>query len=232
MIPPLDQRQRRRIFGTVISRKISARGIRFLNIHYQSRELQRLWAERKAIPNSPTPSVEIRVDRFNVNTVSYHDGKEWVDLKSELSLPDNVSAWEWTAALTAMQKTHRKNAKVNLSVLLNAVNDLRKSGEAAAARAELGTDIISAAAYRKVEMSRYGYDIADDLIQKHQLLEKLVVAHDPLTTSIEEFRFLARNTEDYDAHFAQSEREYPAFEEREDAKQAQGDSDFSIDFEA
>ncbi|MGO7804901.1 integrase [Rhizobium ruizarguesonis] len=231
MIPPLDQRQRRRIFGTVIRRKISARGVRFLNIHYQSPELQRLWAERHAIPNTPTPSVDIRVDRFNLNTVSYHDGNDWLDLRSELSLPDNVSAWEWTAALSAMQKTHRKNAKVNLSVMLNAINDLRESGEAAAARAELGTDIISAAAYRKVEMSRYGYDIADDLVQKHRLLEKLAVAHDPLTTSIEEFRFLARNTEEYDAHFAQSEREYPAFEEREHEKQAQGDNGFSIDFE-
>jgi putative transposase len=232
MIPPLDQRQRRRIFGTVISRKISARGVRFLNIYFQSPELQRLWSERHAIPNSPTPSVDIRVDRFNVNTISYHNGTEWVDLKTELSLPDNVSVWEWTAALDSLRKTHRKNAQVKLSVTLDAINDLRESGEAAAARAELGTDIISASAYRKVEMSRYAYDFTDDLMNKAKELASLAVPHDPLTTSIEEFRFLARNTEEVNAYFEKSEREYPAFEHRQHDKQAEeaeGDSRFSLD---
>ncbi|MBB4232200.1 integrase catalytic domain-containing protein [Rhizobium mongolense] len=230
MIPPLDQRQRRRIFGTVISRTISARGIRFLNIHYQSPALPRLWAERAAIPNSPTPSVDIRVDRFNIRTISYHDGFDWVDLDTELNLPDNISVWEWTGALDAVAKTHRKNAKINLSTLVKAVNDLRKSGEAAAARAELGTDIISAAAYRKVEMSRYGYDITDDILEQKQLLSALAISHDPLTTSIEEYRFLALNTEEHDEYFKRSELEYPAFEARQDEAERPGDSEFVIDF--
>ncbi|MBY5537701.1 transposase family protein [Rhizobium leguminosarum] len=231
MIPPLNQHQRRRVFGTVISRKISARGIRFLNIHYQSPALQRLWAERAAIPNSKTPIVDIRVDRFNLKTISYHDGSQWVDLDTELNLPDDVSVWEWTAAWDAIAKTHRKNAKVNLSSLVNAVNDLRKAGEAAAARAELGTDIISAAAYRKVEMSRYGYDITDDLLRNQQLLSELTVVRDPLTTSIEDFRLLVGKTEEHDEYFKKSELEYLAFEERRHEAERIGDSGFVLDLE-
>ncbi len=203
MLPPLSQRQRRRIFGTLIKRKVSARGIVFLGIHYQSRELERLWAERAAIPNSPSVEVKVRVDRFSLRTISFHDGFKWLDLTAE-HIPEGVSVWEWTDAKDALSKTHAKNAEINLSAMLEAINDLRSSGIAAAARAELGTDIPSEAAYRKVEHERFAREITMDVLSGKELAP-LAIAHDPLTTSIEEFRFLARNKREVDAYLGEAE---------------------------
>ncbi|MCQ1779439.1 integrase [Neorhizobium galegae] len=229
VIPPINQSQRRRIFGTLIKRKLSQRGIVFLGIHYNSPALQRLWADRSALPHSQTPSVNVRVDRFNVRTISYHDDEQWIDLSTELQIPDDVSVWEWTEAADNLAKAHRKNVPMKLSTVLATINDLREAGNAAAARAELGTDIISAEAYRKVEMSRWGYDITDDIINE-KALSRLSVAHNPITTSVEEFRFLVRNTEEQNAYFAKSEREYPASEAAQ-KKAKQGDSSLEIDFD-
>ncbi|MCJ9691122.1 DDE-type integrase/transposase/recombinase [Rhizobium leguminosarum] len=198
MLPPLSQRQRRVMFGTVIKRKVSARGIVFLGIHYQSRELERLWAERAALPNSPSVEVKVRIDRFSLRTISFHDGFKWRDLTAE-HLPEGVSVWEWTEAMTELSKTHAKNVEINLSTMLKAINDLREAGIAAAARAELGTDIPSEAAYRKVEHERFAREITMDVLSGKELAP-LAIAHDPLTTSIEEFRFLARNKKEVDAY--------------------------------
>jgi putative transposase len=218
MLPPLSQRQRRRIFGTLITRKLSERGIVFLGIHYQSRELQHLWAERAALPNSPRVTVKVRIDRFSLRTISFHDGNEWRDITAE-HIPEGVSVWEWTDAMDAQSKAHAKNAKIGLSAMLAAVNDLRAAGVAAAARAELGTDIPSEAAYRKVEHERFAREITMDMITSGDLAP-LAIAHDPLTTSVEDFRFLARNAKEVDAHFgapeAESQPEESGFEYGDD----------------
>jgi putative transposase len=208
MLPPLSQRQRRRIFGTLITRKVSARGIVFLGIHYQSRELQRLWAERAAIPNAPTSEVKVRIDRFSLRTISFHDGIRWQDLTAE-HIPEDVSVWEWTEAKHGLAAIHGKNAEINLSAMLHAINDLREAGVAAAARAELGTDIPSAAAYRKVEHERFAREITMDVLTGKELAS-LAVSHDPLVTSVEEFSFLARNTKEVAARFDTDEAEIEA----------------------
>lgn len=203
MLPPLSQRQRRRIFGTLITRKVSARGIVFLGIHYQSRELQRLWAERSALPNAPTLEVKVRIDRFSLRTISFHDGVRWQDLTAE-HIPEDVSVWEWTEAKDGLAAVHGKNGEINLSAMLHAINDLRKAGVAAAARAELGTDIPSAAAYRKVEYERFAREITMDVLTGKELAP-LAISHDPLVTSVEEFSFLARNTKEVTDYLGTSE---------------------------
>ncbi len=203
MLPPLSQRQRRVMFGTLIKRKVSARGIVFLGIHYQSRELERLWAERAALPNSPSVEVKVRIDRFNLRTVSFHNGIKWLDLTAE-HLPEGISVWEWSEAKDNLAAIHGKNAEINLSAMLNAVNHLRDVGIAAAARAELGTDIPSEAAYRKVEHERFAREITMDVLSGKELAP-LAIAHDPLTTSIEEFRFLARNKKEVSEYFGEAE---------------------------
>ncbi|API50639.1 hypothetical protein BMW22_02415 [Rhizobium leguminosarum] len=224
MLPPLSQRQRRVMFGTVIKRKVSARGIVFLGIHYQSRELERLWAERAALPNSPSVEVKVRIDRFSLRTISFHDGFKWRDLTAE-HLPEGVSVWEWTEAMTELSKTHAKNVEINLSTMLKAISDLREAGVAAAARAELGTDIPSEAAYRKVEHERFAREITMDILSGKELAP-LAVAHDPLATSVEDFSFLARNKKEVDAYFA----EKTSASEQEESGLGYGDENDGFSF--
>lgn len=97
--------------------------------------------EQAALPGSKSPRTEIRVDRFSLRKISFWDGSRWVEAEATMGLPDDVSVWEWVDATKELRAIHRANAKLHLSVLLKAVNDLREAGHAASARAELGTDL-------------------------------------------------------------------------------------------
>lgn len=85
---------------------------------------------------------------------------------------------------------HRANAKLHLSVLLKAVNDLREAGHAASARAELGTDIPSERQYAIVEKNYFDLDVEDDLDDARPDLSELRIAHDPTVVGIDAFRHL------------------------------------------
>ncbi len=101
-----------------------------------------------------------------------------------------VSVWEWVCATKEQRAIHRANAKLHLSVLLKAVNDLRASGSAASARAELGTDIPTAKQYAVAEKNYFDLDVEDDLEGEQPDLSELRVSHDPTVVGINEFRHL------------------------------------------
>ncbi len=86
-----------------------------------------------------------------------------------------------------------------LSVLLKAVNDLRKAGDAASARAELGTDIPSAARYVKVEQDYFDHELEDDMDGNVSDMSELKISHDPLSGNIDLFRHLGRSRAEADA---------------------------------
>jgi putative transposase len=131
IIPPPPSDIKRHIFGVKIENcKISDKGVRFLGIHYQSRELQELRYSTKA-------TVNIRVDRFNLKTISVWTGNSWLSVDSKAGLPQDVSVWEWVGAARELEHIHAKNAEAKLSVVAHAINRQRLSGEAATARASL-----------------------------------------------------------------------------------------------
>jgi len=190
ILPPLHPDQRRHIFGTKIVKAIGDKGVRFLAIHFNHPRLQEMRREQAALPGAKAPRTEIRVDRFNLRKISFWDGSRWVEAESTMGLPDDVSVWEWVGATKELRAIHRANAKLHLSVLLKAVNDLRKAGHAASARAELGTDIPSAKQYAVVEKNYFELDVEDDLDGAKADLSELHIPHDPTVVGIDAFRHL------------------------------------------
>jgi putative transposase len=190
ILPPLHPDQRRHVFGTKIAKAISDKGVRFLGIHYQHARLHEMRRDQAALPGAKAPRTEIRVDRFNLRKISFWDGSRWVEAEATMGLPEDVSVWEWVGATKELRAIHRANAKLHLSVLLKAVNDLREAGHAASARAELGTDIPSAKQYAVVEKNYFDLDVEDDLEGAQPDLSELHIPHDPTVVGIDAFRHL------------------------------------------
>lgn len=190
ILPPLHPDQRRHVFGTKIVKAIGDKGVRFLGIHFNHARLQELRRMQAALPGSKAPRTEIRVDRFSLRKISFWDGSRWVEAEATMGLPDDLSVWEWVGATKELRAIHRANAKLHLSVLLKAVNDLREAGHAASARAELGTDIPSERQYAIVEKNYFDLDVEDDLDDARPDLSELRIPHDPTVVGIDAFRHL------------------------------------------
>ncbi|MCK8780803.1 integrase [Rhizobium sp. NTR19] len=194
ILPPLHPDQRRHVFGTKITKAIGDKGVRHLGIHYNHARLQEMRRMQAALPGAKAPRTEIRVDRFSLWKISFWDGEQWVTADATMGLPDDVSVWEWVGAAKELAAIQRANSKLKLSVLLQAVNDLRRAGQAASARAELGTDIPSAKQYAIVEKNYFDRDIDDDLEDDDQGdLAELRIPFDPTEVGIDAFRHLGRS---------------------------------------
>lgn len=183
MMPPPSPAQRRRWLGTEVKRTIRDKGVRFLGIHYQSEAIQRLRAVSGEI------QVRIRIDRFDLKTISVMIGEKWHSVDAEIGLPVGISVWEWVGAAKELKAIHAANTNESLSIVLDAVNALRDGGDAAAARAELGTDVPDQARYNKLEKELFhSFNFIDDMVGKDPRLAPLLLPRDPLHAGIDAFR--------------------------------------------
>ncbi|GAB1581905.1 hypothetical protein [Phyllobacterium phragmitis] len=138
LLPCPSTEDRRKIFGIRLQRPIGDQGIRVFGLSYQSEEIQRI---RKVVGKA---EIECRVDRHDLWAISAKrpDGK-WTTVPNRFGLPAGVSIWEWVAASRAIEEQHARNASVGRAVAVRAINALRESGDALAARAEFASATIS-----------------------------------------------------------------------------------------
>ncbi|MGW9231075.1 hypothetical protein ACWGPT_09430 [Pseudorhizobium sp. NPDC055634] len=174
VMPPPPRSVRRHVFGTTVERTITDRGVVFWGIHYQSRELQEIRLQSKR-------TVLVRVDRFSLDTVSVWTGTGWLTVKAQEAIPEDLSIWEWIDARREITSENALSTERNLSTMLSAVNRLRMTGDAASARANLGTQPIDAEKLNKLQMQYFdGMTLRDDLEDRDPVLVPLVFAQDPL----------------------------------------------------
>lgn len=179
VMPPPSRSVRRHIFGTTVERDITDKGVSYWGIHYQSKELQqiRLQAKRK---------VMVRVDRFSLDSVSVWTGTGWLVVGASESIPEDLSIWEWIDARRQVTIEHAGSTDLHLSTMLDAVNRLRLSGDAATARANLATQPIDADKLNKLQLQYFeNVTLRDDLERRDPTLVPLVFAADPLRHGIE-----------------------------------------------
>ncbi|WP_165411101.1 Mu transposase C-terminal domain-containing protein [Rhizobium ruizarguesonis] len=179
VMPPPPARIRRHIFGSKVTRIVTDHGVESFGIYYQSRELQLLRMKTKA-------TVDIRVDPYDLKTISVWNGTGWLSVDATAAIPADLSIWEWTAANreVALENAHNRNR--HLSTMLDAVNRLRLAGDAARARANLAT--VSMDSAKMIELqTRYfdAFTLVDDLVDRDPKLAPLLTAEDPLMHGIE-----------------------------------------------
>jgi putative transposase len=199
IIMPLSKRERRQIFGIELNRSIGDSGVRFFGIHYVDASLQRMRRCQEALPGTKSAKVAIRVDRFDLKTISYWNGEDWIEAIAGDHIPQDLSVWEWIGANRVYDGHYGALAERRMSTLLNTVNFLRERGAAAAARAELSTDIPTAEQLEKIEREHFGKDIVLDMIASVPSLAPLAIAHDPLSVGIPAFGHLVKNKKEMNA---------------------------------
>lgn len=137
-LPP-NPTEMRGIFGLACRRRIQNRGVRFLGVHYQSLELQKL---RQTVGQKP---VLVRVNRFDLSAVSVKAGDTWITATPAVPGLDlsGISVWEWAAAAADLRRKHANMAKMSTPVVYRALAAIRDTAEMAIQRAELGSPVLS-----------------------------------------------------------------------------------------
>ncbi|MFK0204761.1 Mu transposase C-terminal domain-containing protein [Agrobacterium sp. NPDC090283] len=179
VMPPPPARIRRHIFGAKVTRIITDHGVEIFGIYYQSRELQEMRMKTKS-------TVDIRVDPYDLKTISVWNGIGWLSVDATAAIPADLSIWEWTGAMREVALENAQNRKRHLSTMLDAVNRLRLSGDAARARANLAT--VSMSAEKMLDLQTRYFDavtLIDDMEERDPTLVPLLVAEDPLAHGIE-----------------------------------------------
>lgn len=148
-------------FGIRDQRAIGNRGIRFLGLHYRSRELAVL---RQQVAQKP---VSIRVNLSDLGQISVQDvNGAWLVVPCEMSGFDGVSAEEWIATSGALRRKHAAKAKLREWIVLKALADIRKAGIAAAESVGIGPTVLTLEAIKKHERELFvSFDI---LVASHR----------------------------------------------------------------
>jgi putative transposase len=179
VMPPPPARIRRHIFGSRVTRVVTDHGVEIFGIFYQSRELQELRLKTKS-------TVDIRVDPYDLKTVSVWNGTGWLSADAVAAIPADLSIWEWTAAAREAALENAQNRKRHLSTMLVAVNRLRLAGDAARARANLATESMDSAKLKDLQLSYFdNVELVDDLQDRDPVLAPLLTAEDPLQHGID-----------------------------------------------
>lgn len=153
---PPPEHIRRHVFGIAATRQIGNRGIRFLGLHYQSPELQKL---RSAIGQK---AVAIRVNRYELGSISVQQGNGWISVPCVFSEVTGTSLREWIAAAQDLQRRNADTAALDKTLAQEAMADMRQTAAMATKRAELGEPVLTLAELEKVERELFrSFSFAD-----------------------------------------------------------------------
>lgn len=143
VMPPPDAEINRHIFGLTSSALIGNRGVRFLGLHYQSAELQRL---RRVVRMKP---VNIRVDRKNLGRVSVrpdpdtNPGAGWMTVDCVAPGFEGVTVQEWIRTTRVLRQKHADMAKLTEPIVQQALRDIREFSEATMRRANIAWPVLT-----------------------------------------------------------------------------------------
>lgn len=143
--PAPSPSQARAIFGLRTARRISGRGVRFLGLHYQSREVQEL---RRKFNQRP---VAIRVDPLNIGEISVSTDAGWVAVKCVEDFAKGLSAADWIAANARLRQRFAAEAAIARPALLEAIAAIREVARSAHETAGLKPNVISDAEFNAAE---------------------------------------------------------------------------------
>lgn len=153
---------------------IGDKGLRFLGLHYHD---DRLAALSRTVGKQ---KVRFRISRYDVSAISVWDGRRWFEVGNRYGLPRDISIWEWVTAGEKTIKANASNAATNMSVMLDAVNVCRASGEAADRRAGVRGDAWDTAYLQRLdEQLSSSLRFADDVDMRGSKLVDLTVVPFP-----------------------------------------------------
>ncbi|MFC0243259.1 Mu transposase C-terminal domain-containing protein [Rhodopseudomonas telluris] len=153
VIPPPDKEVNRHIFGITRESRIGNHGVRFLGLHYQSQELQRL---RRKTGMKP---VLVRIDRNDLGRISVRpkpslndtSDQGWISVDCLAPGFKGVSVEHWMRAASVIRRKHADMAKVSEGVVQQALRDIAEFSQAAAKRAGIAPRLLTSDDFNKFD---------------------------------------------------------------------------------
>jgi len=143
--PAPSPSQARHIFGIRTMRRVGLRGIRFLGLYYQSREVHEL---RRTINQRP---VQIRVDPEELGHISVLTSEGWVTAPCVEDFAVGLTASEWIAASTRLRMRFTAEAAIARPAVIEAIEVIRELSRRAHETAGLKPTVITEEEFRIAE---------------------------------------------------------------------------------
>ncbi|MDX8355575.1 hypothetical protein [Cognatiyoonia sp. IB215182] len=120
--PKLPPPTRRRAFGIRQERKITARGICFLGIHYggNCEELQKIRKE------AGTNKRAFYVDPEDLGTISVWNNDHWLDVNCSIENFHKIKLVDWIEVGKILRKRYSSQAEIKMSAIFTALSDMRR----------------------------------------------------------------------------------------------------------
>jgi putative transposase len=129
---------RRNVFGVKVRRVLTARGVRLLNVYYQSLELQQ---HRRRVGDC---EVELIVDPPEMGWASVNiGGRAWLTVPCMAPL-QGVCIEDWIATCADLRRRFDAEAELSQPIVLKALRDIQGMSDAAARRAHIGATTLTA----------------------------------------------------------------------------------------
>jgi putative transposase len=144
-VPAPDPDTRRNAFGVKLTRTLTNRGVRFLNLYYQSLDLQEY---RRKVGDV---EVEIMIDLADLGWASVKIGDAgWLTVPC-LQPMQHVHADDWIAACEELRRHFGDQAAIAEPIVLKAIADIQAIGDGAVRRAHIGSTMLTAEELNRAE---------------------------------------------------------------------------------
>jgi putative transposase len=146
--PPPDKRTRRNAFGLRLTRKISKKGVRVLNLFYNNRKLNEYL--RKVGHGC---EVEVMVDRHDLGWISVKIGEAFWTIPCVIPELHAVSIVVWTTVCEDMRRRFKSKTIPSHAIALEALDRIEEIGDAARLAYSIASPIITPEIVNRLEHS-------------------------------------------------------------------------------
>lgn len=170
--PQLSPVNRRRAFGLSVTRRVTQRGVRFLNIYYNSQELMDI------LRHSEEKDVSFYVCPHNLGAISVFHDEAWVEVPCSIENFNGVTLLEWLEVGKTLRARYQSQSVLRASEILLAIDALRQTASDAMTRKGVQTDMPSQEDLDRIDRERFwGLPVIENDLRPVENLERSSDSH-------------------------------------------------------
>jgi putative transposase len=165
LLPPSNE-ELQHIFGAMVRRKVTNRGVRVLGLHYQSSELQR--ARRQP----GFREVDVRIDENDLGAVSVRIKDGWISVPCSIDMTGQ-DVDTWVEAQNALRRNNAQVTAMSATTVQNATRDIAQFIDAKTKRSGISSPLFTTDKADQFERDIFkGFDIARDASHNADIIEE------------------------------------------------------------
>jgi len=180
-VPPPDADKKRHIFGVELERVVTNRGIRVLDIQYQSDDLQDFLLDK-----GHGQRLTVLVDPLDLGAITVKFGDKHVTVVGHEAF-EGVSIKQWMATQADLRRHHAEDAAIGEQIALRALRKIREIGNVAEALADIGPTTLTAEeidrAERKMKIAWVSAQVASSGNPESDIFDDAIISSNDLSAS-------------------------------------------------